>query len=79
MNKTICYCKKVDKKTIVKAIENGAMSYKEIKKITKAGTGSKCKDKNPTGKCCDKEIKKILEKKSKKMNKGTDECSCCCS
>ena len=32
-------------------------------KDTKAGTGSKCKDKHPKGRSCGKDIKKILEKR----------------
>ena len=63
MSKTICYCKEVNKKTIKQAIDDGACTVKDIKKDTKAGTGSKCKDKHPKGRSCGKDIKKILEKR----------------
>ena len=51
--KVICSCKKVTKGDILKAMEKGAASYKEIK--DKTGAGSKC------GKCEEK-IKKFMKK-----------------
>ncbi len=51
--KVICSCKKVTKGDILKAMEKGATSYKEIK--DKTGAGSKC------GKCEEK-IKKFMKK-----------------
>ena len=47
----ICYCIKVDKKTIVKAIYSGATTLKEIEELTKACTGNECKELNPNGRC----------------------------
>lgn len=52
-DKVICPCKKVTKGEILKQIEKGRTSYKEIKE--KTGAGSKC------GKC-KKNIKKFIEK-----------------
>ncbi len=60
-NDLICFCKEVDKKTIVNAIKNGATTLKEIKETTAACTGNECKTKNPTGKCCSPQIKKLIK------------------
>ena len=44
--KVICPCYKVTKGDIVKAIEQGATSFKEVKKMTKVGKAcGKCKKK----------------------------------
>ena len=57
----ICYCTKVDKKTIVDAIKNGANSLKTIKEATTACTGDECAIVNPNKRCCSKEIKQLLK------------------
>lgn len=54
--KIICKCKKVTKGDVIKALENGAVSYKDVKNIT--GAGSKCGD-------CAEEIKKFIKKQQK--------------
>jgi len=51
--KVICKCKKITKGDILKAMEKGATSYKDIEE--KTGAGSKC------GKCKD-DIKKFMKK-----------------
>lgn len=52
-NKVICPCYKVTKGDIADAVENGAKSFKEVKKVTKAGKGcGKCK----------KKVKKLVKK-----------------
>ena len=43
----ICYCTKVDKKTIVDAIHTGATTLKAIKETTTACTGDECAALNP--------------------------------
>ncbi len=58
---TVCYCIGVDEATIVDAIKNGANSLAKVKKMTNACTGSKCAEKNPSGKCCSREIKELIE------------------
>jgi len=58
---TICYCIKVDEKTIVEAVKNGADTLKKVKDITLACTGDECKIKNPKGRCCSVEIKQIIK------------------
>jgi NAD(P)H-nitrite reductase large subunit len=57
----VCYCIKVDKKTIIDAIKNGSITLREIKKSTKACTGNSCKDLNPSGKCCSNDIKNLIQ------------------
>lgn len=53
LEKVICPCYKVTKGDIVKAIENGATSYKDVKKMTKASKAcGKCK----------KKVKKLTKK-----------------
>jgi len=56
----VCYCIKVDEATIVKAIKDGASTLAKVKEMTKACTGSECAELNPSGKCCSKDIKKLL-------------------
>ena len=57
----ICYCIEIDKKTIVDAIKNGNISLEMIKNTTKACTGNQCKEKNPSGQCCSKDIKELIK------------------
>ena len=61
----ICFCKEIDKGTIVSAIENGAITLKKIRITTSACTGSDCETLNPTKKCCSPQINKLI-----KINKG---------
>ena len=56
----ICYCLKVNKRTIIEAILNGATTLKAIKEATSACTGSDCAEKNPNRRCCSKEIKQLI-------------------
>ena len=56
----ICYCTKVDKKTIVDAIKAGFNTLKSIKESTTACTGDDCATLNPNKRCCSKEIKQLL-------------------
>lgn len=60
-NDLVCYCKKIKKKHIIKAIKNGFTTLKKIKKETQAGTGSKCKKLNPSKKCCCRDIKTLIK------------------
>ncbi len=58
---TICYCIDVDEKTILNAINNGADSLAKVKEMTKACTGNECAQKNPSAKCCSKDIKELIK------------------
>ena len=54
--KVICPCYKVTKGDILQAVEQGAASFKEVKKVTKVGKGcGKCKKK------AKKLVKKLLK------------------
>jgi len=59
-NEIVCYCKKVSKGKIIKAIKNGAKDLENIQQMTSANTGNQCKTMNPKGKCCAGDIKAIL-------------------
>ena len=72
MEEIICYCKNISKKTILSAISNGAKTLKDIQKMTTACTGNKCKELNPSGKCCSEDILKLLGLETTENNK----CSC---
>jgi len=48
----LCYCKNVTEEDVVKAIENGAVTLEEVKKVTGIGGGGFCKFTNPMGRCC---------------------------
>jgi bacterioferritin-associated ferredoxin len=57
----ICYCSKVEKPEIVDAIVNkGCKTVSEIVKNTNAMNNSDCIHKSPTGKCCSRQIKDLI-------------------
>ncbi len=75
----ICYCKGVSRTEIVKAIEKGAKSVKDIQRMTNACTGNKCKELNPKGRCCLGDIIQILKEFNIKDKNSSDCCrSGCC-
>ncbi len=45
----ICYCDKVTKQDIITAIDNGARTLKDIKRMTGAATHCDCANQNPKG------------------------------
>ena len=57
----VCFCSRVDKETVVAAIQEGANDVKAIQEQTKAGVGGRCKELNPRGRCCHPDIKELLE------------------
>ena len=57
----VCFCSRVDKGTVVDAIQNGATDMKTIQEKTKAGLGGRCKELNPRGRCCHPDIKELLK------------------
>lgn len=71
MSKTICYCNNVSEATIIHAIKNGANSLIDIQEVTGACTGNRCKELNPSGKCCSSDIIRLI-----KNNKTQGEYSC---
>ena len=56
----VCYCQNVDKETIVTAIKSGDITLDMIRKSTTACSGGNCKELNPSGKCCSKDIQELI-------------------
>lgn len=57
----ICYCSNITKQQIVTALENGAKTLEDIRRMTGACTLGKCKELSPTQKCCSPRILEIIE------------------
>ncbi len=74
MSKIICYCKNITILEIEQAILKGAKTLDDIQAITSACTGNKCKELNPSGRCCSEDIKVILNDTGSKAISH-----CCCS
>jgi len=72
--KIICYCLRVTEQEIVQAIRNGARTLKDIQKATNACTGNPCKQLNPSGKCCSRELLEIIKRETGTEPKN----NCCC-
>jgi len=74
-SKLVCYCIEVNKKTIIESVKNGNDTLSKIKESTGACTGNSCKDLNPSGKCCSKDIINLIQLYS---GKNSNEKCCCC-
>jgi len=61
---TVCYCIDVTESEIVQAIRDGARTLKDIQRMTKACTGSQCKEKNPKGQCCSADILALIKRET---------------
>ena len=57
----ICYCDHVTKGEIIAALEQGAITLSDIKKMTGACTSCQCAEKNPSGKCCSRDIASVMK------------------
>ena len=77
----VCWCKKIDKATVVKAIQDGANTLVDIMNTTTAGTGSNCSTTNPSGKCCHQDIEELIAIYGKPLNNPPSRCcgTGCCS
>ena len=74
----VCYCQKIDKKTIVDSIEKGNSTLDLIREDTTACTGGNCKINNPSGKCCSGDIMELVKIYSEgKVSSSSGCCSCC--
>lgn len=74
-DRIICYCIGVSEEKIVQAIREGSHSLKSIQESTKAGTGNRCKELNPIGRCCFSDIIAIIKRET-----GNDtDTNCCCN
>lgn len=61
----ICYCSNVTKAQILIALENGAKTLDDIRKITGACTLGMCKELSPRGKCCSSIILEVIDEYNK--------------
>jgi NAD(P)H-nitrite reductase large subunit len=61
LNETVCWCSGVSKQSILNAIQNGARSMDDIRRMTGACTLGRCKELSPRGRCCSKEITMLLD------------------
>lgn len=56
----ICYCKAITKAAIVQSVHDGARTLDDIRRMTTACTGTECKTKNPSGRCCSDDIQELI-------------------
>ncbi|MCK7490497.1 MAG: hypothetical protein MZW92_00860, partial [Comamonadaceae bacterium] len=56
----VCWCS-VSKQKILQAITDGARNLDDIRRTTGACTLGRCKELSPRGRCCSKEIIRLLE------------------
>jgi bacterioferritin-associated ferredoxin len=68
----LCYCKQVTEEDIIKAIENGAKTFEEVRKATDIGGGGQCKITNPAGRCCSHNYMPFIEKELAKRGVVSD-------
>lgn len=66
----LCYCKQVTEEDVIRAIENGARTFEEVRKATGIGGGGHCKVTNPSGRCCSRHYKPFIEQELKKRGFG---------
>jgi len=59
-NEIVCYCSNVTRGEIVRAIEAGAKTLDDVRKVTKACTIGRCKEISPKERCCSPDILQIL-------------------
>lgn len=75
---TVCWCSEVSLGAIKNAIQTGATTLDDIQETTGACTGNRCEEKNPSGGCCETEIRKILKLFGlPDKDGGGGKCSCC--
>jgi bacterioferritin-associated ferredoxin len=64
----LCYCKQVTEEDVVAAIEQGAITLEEVRKVTGIGGGGHCSITNPAGKCCSRNYRPFIERELAKRN-----------
>lgn len=57
----VCWCSQVTKGAILAAKRQGVTSLEDVRTMTSACTVGDCKRLNPRGRCCSREIIKLLE------------------
>ncbi len=75
----ICYCRNVNRKVIVAAIEAGCSSLQQVQKVTGAGSGNQCLELNPKGICCHQDIIDLINTYSKQTTNAKKHVKCCCN
>jgi len=77
MEKTIiCFCKNVDRETIINAIKAGADSLKKVQQATGACTGGQCLQLNPKKTCCSADIEELVREYSGLATPSKTPCCC---
>jgi len=54
----------------VRAIESGASTLEDVKRMTGIGGGGYCKITNPGGRCCSRNYKSFIEEALKRAGKA---------
>lgn len=57
----ICYCDNVTRGEIIEAMEKGARTLADIKRMTGACCSCRCAELNPSGKCCAQDIARVMQ------------------
>lgn len=66
----LCYCKQVTEEDVLRAIESGASTLEDVKRMTGIGGGGYCKITNPGGRCCSRNYKPFIEEALKRAGKA---------
>jgi NAD(P)H-nitrite reductase large subunit len=75
----VCYCQGIDKKTMVQSIRTGSNTLALVQLSTTACTGNRCRELNPSGKCCSEDILKLIAEYSEGDSAPTKPGCCCCT
>ncbi len=59
-DRIICWCSKITLSEIVGAVEAGATTVEEVRKITGKERTGFCEIENPKGICCENEFERII-------------------
>ena len=57
----VCYCDHVTKGEIIAAMEQGAKTLSDIKRMTGACTSCNCEQMHPAGRCCARDIASVMK------------------
>ena len=81
MDDIVCYCKRVTRGTILRAVRDGARTLADVQRLTGAGTGDRCRELNPKGVCCHADIRALLPGSARDTGPGSPgdaAAACCC-
>lgn len=56
----VCYCDHVTKGQIIEAMEQGAKTLNDIRRMTGACSSCKCEENNPKKRCCSQDIAEVM-------------------